>query len=238
MSNLIKITKELKSLANKPQAVVLQRFFKTGKGQYGEGDIFLGIKVPLTRKIALKYLSLDFKDISSLLKSKIHEFRLAALFILVAQYQKTEDRKVKAKIVSFYLRNTKYINNWDLVDLSVAKILGDYLILEEKKIKILSTLAKSKNLWERRMAMVATYAFIQKGRAEEALDLAKKLLHDNHDLIHKAVGWMLREVGKRTDKKKLKSFLDEHIKNMPRTALRYAIERLSAVEREYYLNKK
>jgi len=238
MSDLMKITKELKSLASKPQAAVLQRFFKTGKGQYGEGDVFLGIKVPVTRKIALKYLSLDFKDISSLLKSKIHEFRLAALFILVAQYQKTEDRKIKTKIVNFYLRNTKYINNWDLVDLSVAKILGDYLILEEKKISILHTLAKSKNLWERRMAMIATYAFIQKGRAEETITLAKKLLRDEHDLMHKAVGWMLREVGKRVDRKKLKSFLDEHVKNMPRTALRYAIEHLSAVEREYYLKKK
>ncbi len=238
MSNLTKLTKELRSLADKPQAAVLRRFFKTGKGQYGEGDIFLGIKVPITRKIALEYSSLDFKDISSLLKSKIHEFRLAALFILVARYQKAAERKTKTRIVNFYLRNTKHINNWDLVDLSIAKILGDYLVLEEKKINILHTLAKSKNMWERRMAMVATYAFIQKGRAEEALALAKRLLHDEHDLIHKAVGWMLREVGKRADEKKLKSFLDEHVKIMPRTALRYAIERLSAVEKDYYLNKK
>jgi len=237
MSDLTKISKELKSLANKPQAAILQRFFKTGKGQYGEGDIFLGLKVPATRKIALKYVNLGLKDVSTLLKSKIHEFRLTALLILVAKYEKTEERKAKTKIVNFYLKHTKYINNWDLVDLSVAKILGDFLILEEGRMKVLDRLAKSKNLWERRMAMVATYALITKGKADEALLMAKKLLRDEHDLIHKAVGWMLREVGKRVDKKKLTTFLDEHVKNMPRTALRYALEHLSAKEREYYLKK-
>ncbi len=237
MSELTKITKELKSSANKSQAAALQRFFKTGKGQYGEGDVFIGLKVPVIRKIALKYVSLDLKDVSVLLKNKIHEFRLAALLILVAKYEKAEDRKLKTKIVNFYLKHTKQINNWDLVDLSVAKILGDYLIFEEGRMKILDRLAKSKNLWERRMAMIATYAFIARGKADEALSLAKKLLHDEHDLMHKAVGWMLREVGKRVDKKKMTAFLDEHAKIMPRTALRYALEHLSPKEREYYLKK-
>jgi len=237
MTELEKISKELKKEANKPQAAILQRFFKTGKGQYGEGDVFIGIKVPVTRKIALKYVNLELKDVSVLLKSPIHEFRLAALLILVAKYQKTNDRKIKEKIVNFYLKHTKQINNWDLVDLSVAKILGDYLLLDDKKNIILDKLAQSKNLWERRMAMIATYAFIEKGRAEETLTLAKKLLKDEHDLMHKAVGWMLREVGKRVDKKKLMTFLDAEIKNMPRTALRYAIEHFSPRERENYLKK-
>lgn len=237
MSDLSKISRELKALANKPQAAILQRFFKTGKGQYGEGDVFLGLKVPVIRKIALKHVNLDLKDVSALLKSKIHEFRLAALLILVAKYQKSQDRKIQAKIVAFYLKHTKHINNWDLVDLSVAKILGDYLILEQERMKILGKLAKSKNLWERRMAMIATYSFITKGKADEAILLAKQLLQDKHDLMHKAVGWMLREVGKRVDKKKLLAFLDEHVQNMPRTALRYAIEHLSQKEREFYLKQ-
>lgn len=237
MTNLQKITSELKKLANKPQAANLQRFFKTGKGQYGEGDIFLGISVPVSRRIAKKYANLDLKDVSVLLKNKIHEFRLVALLILVEKYQKTSDRKGKGKIVNFYLKHTKHINNWDLVDLSVAKILGDYLLLEETRSKILNKLASSKNIWERRMAMISTYAFIQKGRANETLDLAKKLLADKHDLMHKAVGWMLREVGKRVDRKKMTDFLDKNIKTMPRTALRYAIEHLSTIERERYLKK-
>lgn len=236
-SKLTQITKELKKEANSPQAAILQRFFKTAKGQYGAGDVFLGIKVPQTRKIALKYVSLDFPDIAALLKNKIHEFRLAALLILVAKYEQSKDKKDKAKIATFYLKHTKHINNWDLVDLSVAKILGDYLVLEEKKKNILNVLVKSKNLWERRMAMIATYAFIKKGRAEETLALAEKLLKDEHDLMHKAVGWMLREVGKRVSKKKLISFLDKQVKNMPRTALRYALEHFSPTEREYYLKK-
>ncbi len=237
MSDLAKITKELKSLANAEAAVGLARFFKTAKGQYGAGDIFLGISVPLSRKIALKYINLDLKDISILLDSKYHEFRLVALLILIAKYQKTNERKIKTKIVNFYLKHTKRINNWDLVDLSVAKILGDYLVLEEGKLKILDKLAVSKNLWERRIAMVATYAFIQKGRAEVTFNLAKKLLNDEHDLMHKAVGWMLREVGKRVSREKLTSFLDENVKQIPRTALRYAIEHLSEAERKYYLKK-
>ncbi len=237
MINLAGITKELKNAQNKPQASNLQRFFKTAKGQYGYGDVFLGIKVPVTREIAKKYVALDLKDVSDLLKNKIHEFRLAALLILVEKYQKAKDRKTQEKIVKFYLNHTAYINNWDLVDLSVYKILGAYLILEEGRMDVLDKLAKSKNLWERRMAMVATYAFIQKGRTEETLIIAKKLLKDEHDLMHKAVGWMLRELGKRVNRKTLTDFLDENVKDMPRTALRYAIEHLEPKHREFYLKK-
>ena len=232
-----KLIKELKSLGSKTQAANLQRFFKTGRGEYGYGDIFLGVKVPVTRKIAKKYIHLELSEVSVLLKNKVHEIRLAAILILVEKYQKSKDLKEKKKIADFYLKHTAHINNWDLVDLSVAKILGDYLVISEGKTEILNKLAKSKNLWERRMAMIATYAYIQKGKAEEALDMAKKLLKDEHDLMHKAVGWMLREVGKRVDRQKLTNFLDDNVKVMPRTALRYAIEHLSPKDRENYLKK-
>ncbi len=257
------LTRELSSYANKPQAAILQRFFKTGPGQYGAGDRFLGLKVPLQRQIAQKYRELDLKGIKTLLASKIHEFRLVGLLILVEQYEKAKNWPEKKKIVDFYLKNTKGINNWDLVDLSVYKILGDFLLGQEKAIikgaralskgavhiireagaisleskKILTKLSESKNLWERRMAMVATYAFIKAGYYKETFSLAKKLLKDEHDLIHKAVGWMLREAGKRVSRDKLREFLNEHHRLMPRTALRYAIEHLPAPEREHYLAK-
>jgi 3-methyladenine DNA glycosylase AlkD len=237
MFDLARLVKELKSRADSKQAVILQRFFKTGPGQYGAGDVFLGLKVPLQRQIARRYATLDLKSIQALLNSKFHEFRLVGLLILIAQYQAAADRKAKSRLVNFYLKNTRRINNWDLVDLSVYKILGDYLWLVPDKKPILSKLAISANLWERRLAMIATYAFIQKGRAEEALTIAKKLLKDEHDLMHKAVGWMLREVGKRVSEKKLTAFLDQYSQNMPRTALRYAVERLSPKQKNYYLKK-
>jgi len=236
MSKLQEITRELKKHANPFQASILQRFFKTGPGEYGAGDVFLGLKVPVQRQIVRRYMDLDRKSIQKLLNSKIHEFRLVALLILVAQYEAAKDLKSKESIVSFYLKNTRRINNWDLVDLSVYKILGDFLLLSGK-FQILTRLAASKNLWERRISMIATYAFIKAGRTKEVFILAKKLLKDEHDLIHKAVGWMLREAGKRVSARELKEFLDKHYRQMPRTALRYAIERLSPCEREHYLIK-
>lgn len=237
MREVDKLIKELKKSADKTQAKILQRFFKTAEGQYGAGDIFLGIRGPVIHKISKQYIDLDLKDISVLLKDKIHELRTVALFILVEKYQKTSDRKLKKEIVDFYLKHAKYINNWDLVDLSVYKILGDYLILDKNKIETLDKLAESKNLWQRRMAMISTYAFIRAGSAEETLRMAKKLLKDEHDLMHKAVGWMLREAGKRIDEKILTDFLDKYAPDMPRTALRYAIERLEPKKREKYLKK-
>lgn len=236
MSKLQEITRELKKRANPLHASILQRFFKTGPGEYGSGDIFLGLKVPLQRQIVRRYADLDRKSIQTLLDSKIHEFRLVALLILVAQYEAAKDLKSKKSIVAFYLKNTQRINNWDLVDLSVYKILGDFLLLSGKS-QILTRLAASKNLWERRISMIATYAFIKAGRTTEVFILAKQLLKDEHDLIHKAVGWMLREAGKRVSTRELKEFLDKHYRDMPRTALRYAIERLSPRERERYLTK-
>lgn len=238
-AELAKLVKELKAAANKPQAAHLQRFFKTGPGQYGAGDVFLGIKVPHQRLLARKYTNLGLAEIKQLLASPFHEFRLVGLLFLVDQYEKARKDKNRARqqsIVEFYLENTDRINNWDLVDLSVYKILGDYLLDHKAPRKILDKLVTSKNMWERRMAMVGSYAFIRAGRVDETLRLAEKLLKDENDLIHKAVGWMLREVGKRADEQELTGFLDKHYQSMPRTALRYAIERLSPRQREHYLS--
>lgn len=237
MPTLKELQKEIMSCEDRAQAGILQRFFKTGPGQYGAGDRFLGLKVPLQRRLALKYEDLPLKSVEKLLESPIHEFRLIGLLILVRRYEKAVNRKAKAEIADFYLSHTAGINNWDLVDLSVYKIIGDFLLEEGKAEKILERLAGSKNLWERRMAMVSTYAFLKDGRPEKTIAIAEKLLADEHDLMHKAVGWMLREMGKRVGKEHLTVFLDKHRRRMPRTALRYAIERLSPRERAYYLSK-
>ncbi|MFH1522710.1 MAG: DNA alkylation repair protein [Patescibacteria group bacterium] len=230
---LNKLKNELKSLANSKQAVILKRFFKTGKGEYGEGDIFLGIKVPVQRKIAQKYCELSLKEAVSLLKSKIHEHRLVAIFILINHYQKT-DKNGKGKIFKLYLKNTRYVNNWDLVDLSAPNIVGDYLL--DKPRAVLYKLARSRNLWDRRISIIATLTFIRSNEFDDTLKIAKILLNDEHDLIHKAVGWMLREVGKR-DQKLEENFFKKRYKKMPRTMLRYAIEKFSENKRKYYMKK-
>jgi len=231
MQSLKQLKKELNKLADKKQAVILSGFFKTGSGQYGEGDIFLGIKVPVQRAVSKKYVGLNFKDLAELLNSKIHEYRLIALMILLSQYKKT-DELGKKKIAEFYLKNTKNINNWDLVDLSCHYILGDYLL--DKNRRILYKLAGSKNLWEKRIAIISTFAFIRNKQFSDTLKISEILLNDKHDLIHKAVGWMLREAGKR-DGGVLENFLNKHYKIMPRTMLRYAIEKLSDKKRKFYL---
>jgi len=232
MSDLNKLKIELKKLASKQQAKILQRFFKTGKGQYGEGDIFLGIKVPVQREVAKKYFNLTLSDLQKLLNSNIHEYRLIALFILIAQYNKVNELK-KKKIYQFYLKNTKKINNWDLVDLSAPNIVGNFLL--DKNRSILYKLAKSKNLWEKRIAILATYT-IRNNDYSDTLKISKILLYDDHDLIHKAVGWMLREVGNR-DMKAEEKFLQKYVKQMPRTMLRYAIEKFPEKKRLSYLKK-
>jgi 3-methyladenine DNA glycosylase AlkD len=234
MSKLTELQQELQQLADPRQKDILQRFFKTGKGEYGEGDIFLGIKVPVQRKVAKKYGELSLAEISVLLQNPLHEYRLTALLLLIHQYSKAETPTVKQQIVEFYLANTSSINNWDLVDLSAPAILGAYLLEKPKLRQTLYTLARSENLWERRIAMVATLTFIKNQEFDDTLKLAKILLHDDHDLIHKAVGWMLREVGKR-NQQLLEDFLNQYSPQMPRTMLRYAIEKLEDSKRQFYL---
>ena len=233
MPNLSLLKADIKKLASPAKAKVLQRFFKTAPGQYGAGDIFLGLMVPQQRVLENKYWDkLTLADLDKLIKSKIHEHRLIALLILSKQFTISKIEKDRFKIYKFYLAHTKYINNWDLVDLSAPNIVGRFLL--DKDRKILYKLAKSKDLWERRIAILATFTFLKNGETKDAVAIAKNLLIDEHDLIHKATGWMLREMGKRCGEKYLTAFLDANIKKMPRTALRYSIERLPEKQRKYY----
>lgn len=213
---------DLKKNASPSKARVLQRFFKTGKGEYGEGDIFLGVTVPEQRVIARKYASFPLGEIKKLLESQLHECRLTALLILVGQYARAE-RAEKKKIVDFYLRNRRRVNNWDLVDSSACHILGDFL-KNDSSCEILFTLTRSKFLWGRRIAIVSTLAMIRARRFDMTIRIAELLLDDAHDLIHKAVGWMLREMGKQNESE-LTRFVRAYKAQMPRTMLRYAIER-------------
>lgn len=227
---LIKLMDDLNAYANPKKAKDCAWFFKTGKGEYGEGDVFLGITVPLQRKLAKKYKDLSLKHTEQLLSSKIHEHRLTALFILIDKYRKGD----KEEIVNLYLKNAKRVNNWDLVDSSAHHILGDYLL--DKPRNILYKLAKSKNLWEKRIAIISTAAFINKNDFKDTLRISEILLNDDHDLIHKAVGWMLREVGKK-DQSVEEKFLKKYHKTMPRTMLRYAIEKFSPAKRKFYMKR-
>ena len=226
------LRQELHAAAKPGKKEVLQKFFKTGPGEYAEGDVFLGVMVPDTRRIARKFIGISEKDVSILLKSRIHEERLAALLILVERFGKASHEE-RQKIIDLYLMNVKYVNNWDLVDLTAPKLLGEFLL--DKDRDVLDSLANSRNIWERRIAMVATYAFIRKGEYADTLRLAATLLEDKHDLIHKAMGWMLREVGKK-DQKILERFLNKYAAQMPRTALRYAIERFPEERKDNYKN--
>lgn len=225
---------EAKKLANSDKAKVFQWFFKTGPGEYGEGDIFWGLMVPTCRQLAKKYSDLPFKELIILLKDPVHELRLIAVLILVLRYERAQTVRERRVLYQFYYRYRAGINNWDLVDLSAHKIIGAYLLEFPQERKILDTLSVSKNLWDRRLAMVATFAFIKKDEFEPTLKLATKFLSDNQDLMHKASGWMLREVGKR-DEKVLLKFLDKHTARMPRTMLRYALERFPEPVRQKYL---
>ncbi len=226
-----KIKRELNILKDEKQAKILAKYFKTGKGEYGEGDSFLGIKMEGQRSIAKKYYKeTSLGDISILLKSNIHEYRVVALLILIEKYKKED----KEKIFKFYLKNRKGINNWDLVDMSAPKIVGDFLLEKEKDI--LYKFAKSKNLWDRRIAIVSTLFFISKNKTRDALKISEILIKDSHDLINKAVGWVLREVEKK-EKEKLVNFLNKNYKNLNRTTLRYAIEKFNEKERKEWLNK-
>jgi len=236
----ISISQELKNLADSNKSLILSRFFKTGPGEYGEGDIFLGINVPQQRQIARKYQLADQRAIKRLLINRVHEYRLVGLLILVEKYQ-IASADEKKKIADFYRQNIKAVNNWDLVDVTAPKILGHFwfhYLSARARIKVLRQLAASTNLWERRIAMISTFYFISQGRTKETFFLAERLLADKHDLIHKAVGWMLREAGKKVSESQLKEFLDKNLTKMPRTALRYAIERLPEKERQAYLKRR
>lgn len=227
------INKDLQKLKSSQKAKIYKRFFKAKKGEYGEGDIFIGLTVPKLRAIARKYSNTNLVVIKRLLENKIHEYRMTALLILVNKYQKSDEFK-KKEIVDYFLKHTKYINNWDLVDLSADKILGDYLLNKDKKI--LYKLARSKNIWERRIAIIATFNFVKNNKFSDTLKISEMLISDSHDLVHKAVGWMLREVGKRNPEV-LEKFLQNYHQQMPRIMLRYAIERFTEEKREHYLRK-
>jgi 3-methyladenine DNA glycosylase AlkD len=242
--SFLEVRKELRNISDKNKAQLLQKYFKTGEGEYGEGDKFIGVSVPNCRKIANKYKESNFKDVKKLLSSKIHEQRLTALLILVKKYKKAS-AKGKRKIINFYLNNLKYVNNWDLVDLSCHKILGDFIYNNPDRgvkvkgrkyygLNILKILARSNNLWERRISIISTFKFLKHNRYKPTLDITTTLVNDKHDLIHKAVGWSLREVGKR-DRKTEEEFLRKYYKTMPRTMLRYAIERFPKSLRQKYL---
>ncbi len=223
----------LQKLSDPQHAKKLQGFFKTGKGEYGEGDVFIGVRVPDQRRIAKKYRKISLTHVLELLRSEIHEHRLTALFILTEQFNKG-DEEARQRIVDLYLCNTTYVNNWDLVDSSAHKILGVWLM--DKPRGVLYDLARSESLWERRISIISTFAFIQRGDLVDALALAGALVDDGHDLIHKASGWVLREVGKK-DQSVLEEFLLEHFETMPRTMLRYAIERLPEERRSFYMGR-
>ena len=231
---LTELQKKIKELGSPEVSKTMQWFFKTGKGEYGEGDIFAGLKVPSQRKLAREFRDLSLTDLKILLNSPVHEERLISLFILIDKYGKG-DKQEKEAIFSFYLKNRKGINNWDLVDLSAPKIIGKHLLNKDKNL--LFKFALSKNLWERRIAVLSTYEFIKNNDFDLALQISEMLLKDKHDLIHKAVGWMLREIGKR-DLQAEESFLKIHYKKMPRTMLRYAIEKFPETKRKKYLQGK
>ena len=233
MSNQEQVKAELEKLSDPERAMNLQRFFKTGKGEYGEGDVFIGVRVPDQRRIAKKNRNISLSDVLELLRSEIHEHRLTALFILTEQFNKG-DEEARQRIVDLYLRNTANVNNWDLVDSSAHKILGVWLV--DKPRGVLYDLARSESLWERRISIISTFAFIQRDDLVDALALAGVLVGDEHDLIHKASGWVLREVGKK-DQLVLEEFLLEHFETMPRTMLRYAIERLPEERRSFYMGR-
>ncbi len=242
------VIKKLFKLKNPIKAKILAGFFKTGKGEYGEGDIFWGITVPEQRRVAKEFVNGDEGDVlqdtkkqnikdvfDDLIKSPVHECRLTGLLILTYEFAKAKTEKEKKWIFDLYMKNLKHINNWDLVDVTSSQIVGGYLLNKDTKTKdVLIKLAKSKVLWEKRIALISTFCFIRHNDFDYTLKICEMFLNDTHDLIHKATGWMLREVGKR-DEKIMRKFLETHKGKIPRTALRYAIERLDSKSREYYM---
>lgn len=235
MATLSQLRAEIKKEASSTRAKNLSWFFKTGKGEYAEGDIFIGLSVPQSRVLAKKFGDISFAEKVQLLKSNIHEERMIALLMLIKDFEKGT-REVKKEIFNLYIHSTQYINNWDLVDLSAKRIIGP-MLFPAKNNTLLTKFARSKNLWERRIAALSTFYYIGKNEFEEPLRIAKILLNDGHDLIQKAVGWMIREIGNRSLKTEIE-FLLKNYKTMPRTALRYAIEKFPESLRKKYLKGK
>ncbi|MBI2558856.1 DNA alkylation repair protein [Candidatus Woesearchaeota archaeon] len=227
------LLKEIRKYSHPDKAKIYARFFKTGKGEYGEGDLFLGLTVPEQRTLAKKYTILSMNEVKKLLYSKYHEHRLTGLLILVYKYEKA-DSEEKDRIIDFYIKHRHRGNNWDFIDCIADKLLGNHLIVKDKSL--LYNLAKSESIWDRRIAIITTFAFIKNKRFEDTIKISEILLNDKQDLIQKAVGWMLREMGKR-DESELIKFLDENYRKMPRTMLRYSIERLDEKSKKYYLKK-
>lgn len=239
----------MRAMADEKQREVLMRFFKTGKGEYGEGDKFLGLKVPSTRSVAAECKDMPREEVERLLQSEWHEARLCGLLVLVQQFNKQcskrliDDKEAMRKrdsLIEFYVANAERANNWDLVDLSAPKTLGYWLTMpscygDDEKMALVDSLAESDNLWKKRISMVCTWGSLQKGNPAYTLRYAERHLHHPHDLMHKAVGWMLREMGKRVSIELLRSFLDMHAAEMPRTALRYAIEKMDEKERRHWM---
>ena len=238
MATAKQVVAELRSESNAKKATDLQRFFKTGPGEYAEGDLFLGVMVPQTRATAKKYKSLPLTEIRKLTESIYHEVRFCGLLILISQYQSEKLMQNRKKYFDFYLRQLRagFINNWDLIDVTGVR-MGTYLLDQKDSIEFLRRLAKSKNLWQRRMSVIFTFAFQRAGNPHPTLEIADLLIDDKHDLIHKAVGWALREVGK-MDGPLLRSYLKENAHVMPRTMLRYAIEKFPPTERKKWLEYK
>ena len=234
MHPLQEARKELRRYASKKKAKLLGGYFKTGPGEYAEGDIFLGVQVPSCRRVSVKFQGLPFEETLKLLRSPIHEERFLALLILIRKYSEGRSKE-RERIFKAYLKHTRFINNWDLVDLSAPNIAGAFLL--DKDTAVLYRLAKSDLLWERRIAILATFAFLKNKRLRETIEIAEILLSDKQELIYKAVGWALRELGKR-DLLKEEEFLQKHYSVMPRTMLRYAIERFPERKRRGYLRKK
>lgn len=229
--SLEKIREELESLGDPGWASILQKFFKTGPGQYGEGDVFRGIRIPVLRKLSAKCHDLSLSHVEQLLNSAFHEDRMLAVLIFIRRYERG-DEATRARVYRLYLKNRKFINNWDLIDVSAAHIVGAFLW--DKDRGMIHRLAQSKSLWDRRIAIISTFYFIRRGEFEETLAVARTLLFDAEDLIHKATGWMLREVGNR-DLQAEEDFLRDYYKQMPRTMLRYAIEKFPDAKRKQYL---
>ena len=228
----MKAREEIRALANKEIAQHSLRFFKTDKGEYGHGAFFLGVRAPKIRLIAKKHIDISITDMKTLIQSKYHEERFLGLIILVNKYAKTKDKKNRNQLYKIYVSSFKYINNWNLVDVTCPHVTGKHLI--DKDRTILYKWAKSEDLWTKRIAMISTFYFIRKNDLDDTFKIADMLLQDEHDLIHKAVGWMLREAGKR-DIKKEETFLKKHYKTMPRTMLRYSIEKFPETKRQKYL---